>query len=168
MVINVGSSITSVALPIFGAYGATKAGLAYWNDALRREVGPRGVRVCLVEPGPVATEFLAAMAAMAPTSEPRSDDGAPSLLDRATLDPPPRLLRAAADDAARRIVRLLDRPRRRISFLRRAVWPFRMIGGLVQVAPWLGDLVLAALVGRGADAAAHPVSEGPADARPAR
>lgn len=61
MVINVGSAITSVPNPALGAYGATKAGLAYWNDALRREVQHRGVRVCLVEPGPVATEFFESM-----------------------------------------------------------------------------------------------------------
>ena len=44
-----------------GAYGATKAGLAYWNDALRRELRHKGVTVCLVEPGPVKTEFFDAL-----------------------------------------------------------------------------------------------------------
>src|SRR4051794_14602672 len=42
-IINVGSAITSVANSALGAYGATKAGLAYWNDALRRELRHRGV-----------------------------------------------------------------------------------------------------------------------------
>src|SRR5262249_42637425 len=37
MIINIGSAITCVANSALGAYGATKAGLAYWNDALRRE-----------------------------------------------------------------------------------------------------------------------------------
>ena len=41
--LNVGSAITSVASPSLGVYGTTKAGLAYWNDALRREVRHRGV-----------------------------------------------------------------------------------------------------------------------------
>ena len=147
MVINVGSSITSVAIPIFGVYGATKAGLAYWNDALRREVRPRGVRVCLVEPGPVATEFLAAATALREKEDP-GQGPAPSLLERSMREPPPQFLRADAADAARRVVRLLDRPRRRLSFLRRTVWPYRMLGGLVQVAPWLGDWSLAAMAGR--------------------
>ena len=57
-VINVGSAITAVPNPIFGVYGATKAGLAWWNDALRRELIRRGVRVCLVEPGPVDDRVL--------------------------------------------------------------------------------------------------------------
>ena len=67
VVINVGSSITSVANPALGAYGATKAGLAYWNDALRREVQYKGVNVCLVEPGPVKTEFFDAFTRLGPT-----------------------------------------------------------------------------------------------------
>src|SRR5262249_44893307 len=65
-VINVGSAITSVANSALGAYGATKAGLAYWNDGLRRELLHRGVKVCLVEPGPVKTEFFTALEKLAP------------------------------------------------------------------------------------------------------
>ena len=54
-----------MAAPALGVYGATKAGLAYWNDALRRELGHRGLRVCLVEPGPVATEWMSIAQAFA-------------------------------------------------------------------------------------------------------
>ena len=61
MIINIGSAITCVANSALGAYGATKAGLAYWNDALRRELASRGVNVCLVEPGPIKTEFMDAL-----------------------------------------------------------------------------------------------------------
>ena len=43
MLINIGSAITGVANSALGAYGATKAGLAYWNDALRRELWSTGV-----------------------------------------------------------------------------------------------------------------------------
>ena len=42
MIINIGSAITCVANSALGAYGATKAGLAYWNDALRRELYCKG------------------------------------------------------------------------------------------------------------------------------
>ena len=42
MIINIGSAITCVANSALGAYGATKAGLAYWNDALRRELHAEG------------------------------------------------------------------------------------------------------------------------------
>ena len=65
ILINVGSAITTLANPALGVYGATKAGLANFTDALRREVRHKGVRVCLVEPGPVETDFFAAVQARA-------------------------------------------------------------------------------------------------------
>jgi short-subunit dehydrogenase len=54
-VVLVGSTIGSVPLPYHGAYSAAKAGLHGYADALRREMGPRGVDVALVEPGPTRT-----------------------------------------------------------------------------------------------------------------
>ena len=66
MIVNIGSAITSVPNSALGAYGATKAGLAYWNDALRRELYSTGVKVCLVEPGPIKTEFMDAVDSLVP------------------------------------------------------------------------------------------------------
>ena len=57
-ILNVGSAITSVASPSLGVYGTTKAGLAYWNDALRREMLPRGVARLPGRARPVATGFF--------------------------------------------------------------------------------------------------------------
>ena len=82
MIINIGSAITCVANSALGAYGATKAGLAYWNDALRRELATRGVRVCLVEPGPFKTEFMDAL--VDPGARGRAD--APDPRQRRSLD----------------------------------------------------------------------------------
>lgn len=57
-VLNVSSmSGHRVASPDAGVYAATKAGLNAWSEALRREVGPLGVRVMTLSPGRVATEF---------------------------------------------------------------------------------------------------------------
>jgi uncharacterized protein len=131
-IINIGSAITSVANPALGAYGATKAGLAYWNDAMRRELLHRGVKVCLVEPGPVRTEFFDALMKLAP----------PSGEYNPLLDAPMPWMSARVEDVAGRIVRLIERPRRRLSVLRRFVWPFRLLGGLFQVCPPLGDFAL--------------------------
>lgn len=154
-IINVGSSITCVANPIFGAYGATKAALAYWNDALRREMRPKGVRVCLVEPGPVATEFFEAVASRFPGHESRggtlstSDLAAAERFKRfAAIEPPPAWTSASVEDVAGRIVKLIEHPRRRLSVLRRVVWPFRGIGLIVQAIPWLGDVVVGRMVRR--------------------
>jgi short-subunit dehydrogenase len=135
-IINVGSSITAIAIPAFGVYGATKAGLAYWNDALRREVRRLGVKVCLVEPGPVTTEFFDAI-------EGKREGEAPPWESR-----PPASVSARADDAARRIARLIDRPKRRISMLRRFVWPYRIVGAFFRLVPALGDLVISSAMGK--------------------
>ena len=74
MIINIGSAITCVANSALGAYGATKAGLAYWNDALRRELYSKGVTVCLVEPGPIKTEFMDAVSSLVPAEQTGSSD----------------------------------------------------------------------------------------------
>lgn len=162
-VINIGSSITCVANPIFGVYGATKAALAYWNDALRREMRAKGVGVCLVEPGPVSTEFFQAVSSRFPGRESQDAATSPEELASAetfrrfaAIDPPPAWMSANVDDAAARIVRLLDRPKRRISVLRRVVWPFRGIGLLVQAFPLLGDLAVGRMMRRMDEAAGAP------------
>jgi short-subunit dehydrogenase len=135
MIINIGSAITCVANSALGAYGATKAGLAYWNDALRRELSSSGVRVCLVEPGPIRTEFMDAVNALVPPGgrpDPILDNSAP-------------WMSAELEEVARRIVRLLDHPRHRISITRRFVWLFRLLGGVATLCPPLGDWFVVAL-----------------------
>jgi short-subunit dehydrogenase len=56
-IVHVGSVAGHVATPLSGAYAATKFGLRAIADAQRVEVAPFGVRVVLVEPGPVTTGF---------------------------------------------------------------------------------------------------------------
>ncbi len=132
MIINIGSAITCVANSALGAYGATKAGLAYWNDALRRELDSKGVTVCLVEPGPITTEFMDAVTARVADGErthPILENTAPWIT-------------ADVRDVARRVVSLLDHPRRRVSVLRRMVWPFRIFGAVAALCPPLGDYLV--------------------------
>ena len=151
-VVNVGSAITAVANPILGAYGATKAGLAYWNDALRREVRRRGVSVSLVDLGPVATEFFEAVRRRAEsddeTARPLGVDPAPDAVYNAMRDRPPALMTTPAEVAARRIVGLLDRPRRRLALPRRVVWPFRLAGAFFGLFPGLADAAISAMIRR--------------------
>lgn len=54
-IINVGSGLGRVVLPLFGPYCASKAALTALTDALRMELESSGLRVCLVEPGVVDT-----------------------------------------------------------------------------------------------------------------
>jgi uncharacterized protein len=165
-VINIGSAITSVANPMLGAYGATKAALASWNDALRRELRDRGVAVSLVDLGPVSTEFFAAVRHRArPAGEcrPLGVDPAPDGLYNAMRDRPPDSISTTVDRAARRIIGLVDRPRRRLGLPRRVVWPIRLFSALLSPLPSLTDLAVAAMIrrvrreeARGAFAVARP------------
>ena len=54
-IVNVSSIGGRVALPLVGAYDASKFGLEGASDALRRELRPHGVDVILIEPGGVKT-----------------------------------------------------------------------------------------------------------------
>jgi NAD(P)-dependent dehydrogenase (short-subunit alcohol dehydrogenase family) len=42
----------------FTAYSSSKAGLVHWSRAAARELGPRGIRVNCVSPGPIDTPLL--------------------------------------------------------------------------------------------------------------
>jgi uncharacterized protein len=120
-VINVGSVIGRVAVPGWGNYSATKVAVAALTDALRPELQARGVRVCLVEPGPIRTEFY----------QRSGGESNPA---------PPRSLTAMT--AAAPIVRLLDHPRRRITIPGWLSPILTVVGALAHAAPGLTDAVL--------------------------
>jgi short-subunit dehydrogenase len=137
MIINIGSAITCVPNSALGAYGATKAGLAYWNDALRRELDRKRVTVCLVEPGPIKTEFMDSVSSRV------SSGGQPAEI----LDNAAPWMTADVEDVARRVACLLDHPRRRLSVLRRFVWTFRLLGAAARLCPPLGDRIVVRMQG---------------------
>ncbi len=56
-VVNVSSVAGRVVAPFGGAYAASKFALEAISDALRLELWPFGVRVILIEPGPIRTNF---------------------------------------------------------------------------------------------------------------
>ncbi|MGK5640405.1 SDR family NAD(P)-dependent oxidoreductase, partial [Streptomyces sp. URMC 126] len=73
-VVNNSSAAGRITLPLMGWYCAGKAAMGAWNDALRMEAGPGGVRVALVEArgygGPIwerAADDLACRAAASGT-----------------------------------------------------------------------------------------------------
>lgn len=55
--LNVSSVGGRVTLPLFGAYNATKYAVESMSDAMRLELAPLGVKVVLIEPGPIKTSF---------------------------------------------------------------------------------------------------------------
>ncbi|OIP97258.1 MAG: hypothetical protein AUK55_04645 [Syntrophobacteraceae bacterium CG2_30_61_12] len=54
-IINIGSISGRFSPPYLGAYAATKHAIEAMTDALRRELLPEGIRVCLIEPGAIET-----------------------------------------------------------------------------------------------------------------
>jgi uncharacterized protein len=57
-IVNVASITGLMGYASMGAYGATKAALVVFSEALRIEVLPRGVRVSMVCPGTTDTDFF--------------------------------------------------------------------------------------------------------------
>ena len=56
-IVNVSSIAGRLAAPGSGYYSATKFAVGGLSDALRKEVGPLGIKVILVEPGAFQTDF---------------------------------------------------------------------------------------------------------------
>src|ERR1700724_814662 len=54
-IVNISSSGAKVAIPLLGAYSASKSGLEGMSDALRRELMLFGIDVVIIEPGTVNT-----------------------------------------------------------------------------------------------------------------
>jgi NAD(P)-dependent dehydrogenase (short-subunit alcohol dehydrogenase family) len=59
-VVNISSVGGRVTLPLLGAYNASKYAVESLSDALRLELAPLGIRVVLIEPGSIATDFTGA------------------------------------------------------------------------------------------------------------
>ncbi|TIS97669.1 MAG: SDR family oxidoreductase [Mesorhizobium sp.] len=57
-IVSFSSSVVGLYQPSYGVYAATKAGVEAMTHVLAKELGPRGITVNVVAPGPVATELF--------------------------------------------------------------------------------------------------------------
>ena len=58
VVCNISSSSILASVPFYSAYRATKAAVSAFGESLRVEVGPSGIRVVEILPGPVDTDMF--------------------------------------------------------------------------------------------------------------
>jgi len=120
VIVNVASFAGKVGVPYYSFYNASKFALVGLTEAWRRELGPQGIRVVLVIPAAVETEFLAG-------------------LDRGRalgLGPAGTVLKP--EEVARAIVDALRRPRPEVYIPRRNRW----MGLLNAVSPRLADRIV--------------------------
>ena len=57
-IINMGTSVTRVMLPLYGTYAASKGAVEQLTRVLAKELGPRNITVNTVSPGPTDTELF--------------------------------------------------------------------------------------------------------------
>lgn len=121
VIINLGSVAGRIGAPTMSIYNATKFGLDGFSQALRREVGPQGIDVCVIYPGGVAgTEFG--------REAKRVNLGVTT----------PAWLRLTADQVGAAIVGLADRPRPRLVM----PWLFRTTIAINTFLPSVVDAVM--------------------------
>jgi NADP-dependent 3-hydroxy acid dehydrogenase YdfG len=145
-VINVSSVAGQVSFPFFGPYTGSKHAVEAISDALRVELRPFGVRVVVIEPGPIDTGF--AETTMNIVDRYRSDDSAyAAVYARADA------IRARSDKLAAKVdvvIRAMERAIRSRRPAPRYVVPFssRLLLALLRLLPTrLRDIVFARALG---------------------
>ncbi len=123
-IINNSSVSGLIGAPLYTLYAATKYGIRGFTEALRREVGPFGIKVSGLYPGPAETEFS-------------QHTGGPSVKKTLKL---PGWTSMSADYVARRTVGLAKHPRRMLII----PWWFRIVvafdGLFPAVVDWIVEL----------------------------
>lgn len=122
-IVNMASVAALIGTPTYSIYAASKFAVRGFSEALRREVEPWGIRVSLICPGGVATEF-------APVAR----------LHRRTRAATPKSLTLTAEAVARAAVRLARSPRPPGILV--LPWPFRLTVWLNQSFPRLSDWLI--------------------------
>lgn len=129
VIVNMASVLAEVSLPYLAAYNTTKHAVRGFSDTLRQELtaaGEHEISVCSVLPASVDTPFFAHAA---------------NHTGRAVRPPPPVY---SADLIARKIVRLLERPRRELYVGGAA----RLLGLQWRLVPGVSERLVARYAGR--------------------
>ncbi|KAI1150564.1 hypothetical protein F4825DRAFT_477823 [Nemania diffusa] len=108
-IVNISSSVAIDPIPALGIYTATKCAMEGYTETLQTEVSAFGIRVLLVEPGAVATEFASptGSGARVEASKPYQDGIVKQLSDYLS-SPQYASSGASPDTVAGRIVEAID------------------------------------------------------------
>jgi len=117
-IVNCSSVLGLVATPYRGAYNATKFALEAWSDTLRMEMAATGIRVSLIEPGPIATPFRKNAIAQFERwvdweASPRAEEYRANLLDRLYEGSGRNPFRRPASAVTARLIHAIESPRPR-------------------------------------------------------
>ncbi|MBI3839715.1 MAG: SDR family NAD(P)-dependent oxidoreductase [Planctomycetia bacterium] len=127
--VNIGSLAGKTAARYMGAYSATKFAVSAYSQQLRLELGPQGLHVLLVSPGPIARDepraYSAEKLASLPPSARKPGGGAKVGLLR-------------ADKLAEQILNACERRKPELVAPGRA----RLVFAITQLWPTLGDWIV--------------------------
>jgi NAD(P)-dependent dehydrogenase (short-subunit alcohol dehydrogenase family) len=133
-IVNIGSLAAKSASRFVGAYPVSKHAVAAYSHQLRLELGPRGVHVLLVCPGPLTR----------PDAGQRYDEQAENL-PQAARQPGGgvKLKTISPDDMAQRILKACERRRPELVVPGKA----KLLFAIAQLFPSLGDWILSKKTG---------------------
>ena len=117
-IINMASVAGLVGTPTYSIYAACKFAVRGFSEALRREVAPWNIRVSVIYPGGVETDFAEHAG-----------------IQRKTKVTTPKFMRLTPEQVAQAVVGLVRHPRRELVI----TWPFRLSVWLNTVWPGLVD-----------------------------
>lgn len=99
VIVNVSSSIAKVAMPFYATYAASKAGIAHFGEAMRRELAGEGVGVITVYPTATDTPMMATTTMSPPGGREAAADVASDVVD-AIVDGRLEVVRGGAERLA--------------------------------------------------------------------
>lgn len=143
-IVNISSIAGRSAMPVMGAYSASKFALEALSDALRVELRPWGIEVALIEPGPIQSEIWTKAGTL--SFSPRAEELYPRLLlvGRKAIENAARTARPA-EHVAERIHHALTASRPKARYLIGANTRSRIV--LEHLPARLRDWLIARAIG---------------------
>lgn len=133
-IVNISSMGGRIYTPLGAWYHATKHALEGWSDCLRVELAAQGIKVVIIEPGSIATEFTEVVAQHAPsngedspyrelTEKVQRTMGDPDFVSKSS---PPSLI---ADTILAAVQSSSPKARYMAGYLAKPMWNLRRFGG---------------------------------------